>query len=171
MAVTLAPARLGGVAVQAVLVAVPVLIRTLGDVRFSVLVLAWTSLGYFSLFDLGIGRAVTHAVADRIGSAREHEIGPAIWTSLGLLLPVGLFATVLLYALAPSVTTILKVPGELRGEAIVSFRILAFTIPFVAIAGALRGALEAKQFFGIVNALRVPHGLMTFVGPMLALPF
>src|SRR6185295_477413 len=49
------------------LVAVPILVRGLGDARFGVLALAWTAIGYFSLFDLGIGRALTHAVADRIG--------------------------------------------------------------------------------------------------------
>jgi len=165
--------NLGGSALPALagLVAVPLLIRGLGDVRFSVLVLAWTTLGYFSLFDLGIGRAVTHAVADRVGSDREHEIGPAIWTSLALLAPVGVLGTAVVYLFAGSLATILNVPTELRGEAITSFRLLAVAIPFAAIAGALRGALEAKQFFGVVNALRIPHGLITFVGPLLALPF
>lgn len=165
--------NLAGSALPAVaaLVAVPILIRTLGDVRFSVLVLAWTTLGYFSLFDLGIGRAVTHAVADRMGSDREHEIGTAIWTSLALLAPIGLLSGALLYAVAGALATVLGVPAELRGEAVTSFRILALAIPFAALAGALRGALEAKQYFGMVNALRVPHGLITFVGPLLALPF
>lgn len=161
----------GALPAIAALVAVPVLVRALGDVRFSVLVLGWTTLGYFSLFDLGIGRAVTHAVADRIGSTREHEIGPAIWTSLVLLAPIGVLGAVLLFVVTPSVATILKIPADLRGETITAFRILALAIPFAAIAGALRGALEARQYFGLVNALRVPHGLSTFVGPLLALPF
>jgi len=165
--------NLAGSALPAVaaVVAVPILIRTLGDVRFSMLVLAWTTLGYFSLFDLGIGRAVTHAVADRMGSDREHEIGTAIWTSLVLLAPIGVLSAALLYAVASPLATILAVPTELHGEAVTSFHILALAIPFAALAGALRGALEAKQYFGVVNALRVPHGLITFVGPLLALPF
>lgn len=165
--------NLGGSALPAIaaVIAVPILIRSLGDVRFSVLVLAWTTLGYFSLFDLGIGRAVTHAVANRMGSDREHEIGTAIWTSLALLAPIGLLSAVLLFAVASPLATILRVPVGLHGEAVTSFRILALAIPFAALAGALRGALEAKQFFGMVNALRVPHGLITFVGPLLALPF
>lgn len=165
--------NLGGSALPAVaaLISVPILIRSLGDVRFSVLVLAWTTLGYFSLFDLGIGRAVTHAVADRVGSAREHEIGTAIWTSLLLLLPISLVSAVLLYSVSGALTTVLSVPATLRGEATTSFRILAVAIPFAATAGALRGALEAKQYFGTVNMLRIPHGLITFAGPLLALPF
>ena len=32
-------------------------------------------------------------------------------------------------------------------------------------------SLEANQRFGLVNALRVPYGLLTFLGPLAALPF
>lgn len=166
--------NLGGSVLPALaaLVAVPILVRALGDARFGVLALAWTTLGYFSLFDLGVGRAVTHAVADRVGSAREREVGQVIWTSLAILLPVGLLAATILYLLAPWITTsLLGLPTDLRAEATTSFSILAAAIPFAAVAGALRGALEGKQYFGIVNALRVPHGLLTFLGPLAALPF
>jgi O-antigen/teichoic acid export membrane protein len=155
----------------AALVAVPILLRALGEVRFSVLVLAWTTLGYFSLFDLGIGRAVTHAVADRIGREQDEEIGTAIWMSLAILAPVGILGTALLFAGSPALASWLGIPPELRAEAVTSFRILAAAVPFAAAAGALRGALEAKQFFGVVNALRVPHGLITFLGPIATLPF
>ena len=155
----------------AAVAAVPVLARTLGDVRFSVLLLAWTTLGYFSLFDLGMGRAVAHGVADRIGGEREDEIGALIWTSLLLLTPVAVFAAAMLILGSPALARVLGVPPELHAEAVLSFRILAVAIPFAASAGALRGALEAKQYFGIVNALRVPHGLTTFLGPLLTLPF
>jgi O-antigen/teichoic acid export membrane protein len=168
VALNIAGTALPGIAA---LVAVPVLVRALGDVRSSVLMLAWTTLGYFSLFDLGMGRAVAHAVADRIGGKREHEIGAIIWTSLLLLTPVALAGTIALILGARPLAEVLGVPADLMGEAVLSFRILALAIPFAAVAGALRGALEARQYFGIVNALRVPHGLTTFVGPLLALPF
>ncbi len=165
--------NLGGSVLPALaaLVAVPLLIRGLGDVRFGVLALAWTTLGYFSLFDFGIGRAVTHAVAERVGQARESEIGQVIWTSLATLLPVGIAGAVVLAVLAPLISAFLRVPLEMRAEATTSFRVLAIAIPFAAISLSLRGALEAKQYFGAVNALRVPHGLLTFLGPLAALPF
>lgn len=164
---------LGGSALPAIaaVVAVPILLRALGDVRFSILMLAWTALGYFSLIDLGIGRAVTHAIAHRAGDERERETGTVIWTSLAILVPVGLVGSALLYLLAPWLTNTLGVPAELNAEAVNAFRILAAAIPFAGVAGALRGALEAKQYFGMVQALRVPHGLLTFLGPVLALPF
>ena len=45
--------------------AVPPLVRLLGVDRFGVLALAWIIVGYFSLFDLGMGRALTKLVADK----------------------------------------------------------------------------------------------------------
>ncbi len=38
-------------------VAIPPLIRELGAAKFGVLTLAWMVVGYFSLFDLGLGLA------------------------------------------------------------------------------------------------------------------
>src|SRR4051812_5597637 len=58
----------------AALVAIPWLIRGLGADRFGVLTLAWATIGYFGLVDLGLGRALTHAVATRLGSDREDEL-------------------------------------------------------------------------------------------------
>jgi O-antigen/teichoic acid export membrane protein len=156
----------------AALIAVPILVRSLGDARFGVLALAWTTLGYFSLFDLGIGRAVTHGVANRLGTDREHEIGTVVWTSLGTLIPVGLLGSAIVFAFAPWLTErVLDVPPALHNETVVAFRILAVAIPFVGAAAALRGVLEANQFFGVVNALRAPHGLVMFLGPVAVLPF
>lgn len=167
--------NMGGLLVPAIsaLVAVPILVRGLGEVRFGVLALAWTALGYFSLFDFGIGRAVTHAVADRAGSdaGRQREIGAVIWTSLLALLPLGLVGATLLYVASPGLASMLGLADALHAESALAFRILAAAIPFATVAASLRGALEAKQLFGVVNALRVPHGVLTFVGPALVLPF
>jgi len=38
------------------IVVIPVLIEGLGIERFGVLTIAWMVVGYFSLFDLGLGR-------------------------------------------------------------------------------------------------------------------
>ena len=48
--------------------AIPALIRTLGADRFGILTLAWMLIGYCSLFDLGLGRALTKLVSE--GSRR-----------------------------------------------------------------------------------------------------
>ena len=44
-------------------------------------------------------------------------------------------------------------------------------LPFVIGSSALAGLLEAKQRFDLLNALRVPLGLLAYVAPLLVLPF
>ncbi len=45
------------------LVVIPILVRDLGVERFGVLALIWLIVGYFSLFDFGLGKAITLVVA------------------------------------------------------------------------------------------------------------
>ena len=56
----------------AALVAVPGLVRALGPERFGVLTLAWALVGYFTLFDLGIG-AVDPLPPARRGARRGRQ--------------------------------------------------------------------------------------------------
>src|SRR2546428_7928646 len=48
------------------LVAIPILTRSLGDTRLGLLALMWAIIGYFSLLDLGLGRATTKFVAEAL---------------------------------------------------------------------------------------------------------
>ena len=63
-----------GVPLLAGLVAIPLLIEAMGTPRFGILSLAWVIVGYFSFFDLGLGRAMTHLIAQKTGSGQESEI-------------------------------------------------------------------------------------------------
>src|SRR5882672_3000887 len=60
-------------------VCIPILIRGLGKDRFGVLTLAWALIGYASLFDIGLGRALTQLVAKKLGSGEDHEIPALAW--------------------------------------------------------------------------------------------
>jgi len=49
--------------------------------------------------------------------------------------------------------------------------LLAVSIPIVTTMAGLRGVLEARQRFDLVNAVRIPFGAFTYVGPVAVLPF
>ena len=74
------------------LFAIPLLVKGLGVDRFGVLTLAWMVIGYFSLFDLGLGRALTKLVAEKLGEERAQEIPAIVWTTLLLMLAFGWLA-------------------------------------------------------------------------------
>jgi len=154
------------------ILAMPLLIRVLGTDRFGVLALAWVVIGYFSLFDLGLGRALTQLVAGRLGAGKEEEIPALAWTGLILVLILGLVGTLVLGLSSPwLVHDALNIPEELQPESLHVFYLLALAIPVVTITAGLRGLLEAYQRFDIINLIRIPLGIFTFLGPFLALPF
>ena len=151
---------------------IPILIHGLGKDRFGVLTLAWALIGYASLFDIGLGRALTQLVAKKLGSGEDHEIPALVWTSLLLMFALGLAGAAVIIAISPwLVRHVLKVPEALQSEVVSSFRLLGLSVPLVILTAGLRGLLEAHQRFKLVNALRIPIGVFTFVGPLLVLPF
>lgn len=154
------------------LFAIPPIIRGLGTDRFGVLTLAWMVIGYFNLFDLGLSRALTKLVAEKLGARQEQEIPILVWTALLLMLFLGLVGTVVVSLLSPwLVRDVLKIPEILKLETLRAFYLLAFSIPVIITATGLRGILEAMQRFDLINAVRIPMGIFIFIGPLLVLPF
>lgn len=151
---------------------IPKLIRGLGTDRFGVLSIAWMIVGYFSVFDLGIGRALTALIAYKLGKEEYNDLSSVVWTANALMLLLGTCGVFFFYVAAPAlVHKFLRVPLNLQPEILTSFNILSLSIPFVILTAGFRGVLEAKQQFGIINAVRVPLGVLTFLGPLLVLPF
>src|SRR5713101_6430731 len=151
---------------------IPILIHGLGKDRFGVLTLAWALVGYASLFDIGLGRALTQLVAKKLGSGEDHEIPALTWTSLLLMVALGAAGSVAIIAISPwLVHHALKVPEAIQPEVVRAFYLLGLAVPAVVATAGLRGLLEAHQRFDLITALRIPTGVFTFVGPLMVLPF
>lgn len=154
------------------LIAIPLIVRGFGVERFGVLTLAWAVIGYFSLFDMGIGRAITQSMAERLGIASVRDVSRLAWTGLLLMLIFALVGAVIVASLVPwFVSSLLNMPEALREEAIEAFILLAAAIPAVVLSAGLVGILAALQRFGLVNALRIPMGMMIFLVPLAILPY
>lgn len=151
----------------AALIAIPYLAAALGTERFGLLALAWVLVGYFSLFDLGLGRALTRALAER--GLAAGDASKITGSALAAMLVLGAAAAAVLASLAPWLCArVLGLAEPLQGEAVAALRVLAACLPFVTATAGLRGILEADQRFGWVNAIRVPLGFLTFLAPMAA---
>lgn len=149
------------------LLAIPHLIGSLGGERFGYLTLAWSLIGYFSLFDLGLGRAITKSLSEQLEAGDTKEISSTIWSGLFILVALGLAASLVLTFLAETAPSMFsRVPEILRIEVKNSFVLVAWTVPLVTLASGLRGILESKQEFFVLTLFRVGFGILTFIGPM-----
>jgi O-antigen/teichoic acid export membrane protein len=161
-----------GLPLLAALVAIPILTRSLGVPRFGVLTIAWMLIGYFSLFDFGLGRAITALVAERDAGDRRHEIPAMVWTSLALMAGFGIVATSLLLLTSHWLAfSLLNVPPELRTETAAAFKVIAYCMPIVVTTTGLVGTLSAYSRFDVINLIRVPLGLLSYLAPLLVLPY
>ena len=144
---------------------IPVLIKELGEARFGLLTLIWAVVSYFGLFDLGLGRALTQQLAVVLAKNEHEEVGPLVGTATLIMAVLGVFAGLLMAAVASwGVGLINAVPD--KQEAIRAVYAMALAMPFIVLTSGFRGILEASHAFGVVNLIRLPMGLFTFLGPL-----
>lgn len=152
------------------IVTIPYVVRGLGVERFGVLSLAWVILGYFNLFDFGLGRATTKFVAEAVGAGKMYRLPALVWTSFAFQLVLGTLGGITLAALTPfGVERILKIPTVLAVESETMFYVLSMAIPVSIGSVCFRGVLEAAERFDLVNAVKVPLNASVFLMPAVAL--
>ncbi len=151
------------------LAAVPFLVAHLGAERFGLLSLAWILIGYFGLFDFGLGRALTRMVAARWAGRADADVNSLCSTGAvlggvaglagGLLVAaVALFGDVWFRNWSPALMEEAR-----RGLVIVGLGVLPTVLTAV-----LRGVLEGVQRFKVLNAIRMPAGVLLFAAPCLS---
>lgn len=151
---------------------IPILLQNLGTDRFGLLNLAWIVIGYFGFFDLGIGRALTKIVAEKIGTNSISEIPSLFWTSIFLMSAFSSFIAILLFIFSDNIIfSVLKIPFNLQKEALSAFYLLIISIPIVSTTAGMRGLFEAYQRFDIVNIIRVILGVLSFLSPVIVVLF
>ena len=130
--------------------------------------LAWVVVGYFSFFDLGLGRSAIKFIAELIGKEQYEEIPSVFWTAVFTQLVLGIVAAILLASISPLlVRGQLKVPLEFQQEMILTLIIMSLSLPVVLVSSSFRGALEAAQKFKLVNAIKIPASVMNYVIPVI----
>lgn len=152
------------------IITLPFIIKGLGTQRFGLLSLALVILGYFAVFDLGLGRATTKFVAESVGKGEKEKISIIVWTSVTIQFIFGMIGTFIFLAMVPVLATkLLNIPPELQTEAKSTFYMLAFTLPILLISSSFRGVLEAFQRFDLVNIITIPSNSMTFILPLIGI--
>jgi O-antigen/teichoic acid export membrane protein len=148
-------------------ITIPILIHKMGIERFGALNLVWAFIGYFGIFDLGLGRATTKFTADYLAQDKREQLPHLIWTSLFLLFLLGLVGSMVAFLATPFVTErVLNISVPLRAETQQAFYVVCIALPFVFSTSGIQGVLEAQQRFALINAIRVPFSIANFLAPL-----
>ncbi len=137
------------------LLTIPVYLQLVGVERYGALAIAWLILGYFGLFDLGLGRATAQRIAAlKHGSAEERS--EVFWTAVVVNIGMGLVGTVILYFAAHYFFThYFKIDENLRPEIMAAVPFLALAVPVATLTGVASGALQGREKFLEVNIVTV----------------
>ena len=148
---------------------VPLLIHALGTARFGFLSLVWVLIGYFSLFDLGLARALTHRVANLVALDDRAGLRAAVQTGMALIVTLAVISAPIVWLSHDLLLGDLIHSGPaLAGEVEAAFRWLVFGVPIVIASAGVRGVLEGQHRFAAVNLIRTPAGVLMFAAPWVA---
>lgn len=150
-------------------ITIPLLVQRLGLERFGILTLLWAIIGYFSLFDFGVGRAITQQVAELSAGKRYREVPATIKAGLEFTFLTGMLgATLLALGAYPLSQFGLGISVNLKHEVFLSLFIAACGIPLATVSSGLRGALEGYEHFHASNLGRMFLGASIFLFPLLS---
>jgi O-antigen/teichoic acid export membrane protein len=126
---------------------VPVYLHLVGADRYGVLAIAWLLLGYFGLFDLGLGRATAHRIA-ALHAAPPEERARTFWTAFAVNLAMGIVGGLVLWQVSAwFFTHHFKVADAIRPEIIAAAPLLGLSVPVATLTGVMIGALQGRQRF------------------------
>ncbi len=147
--------NLGGFIVPT-LIAIPslgLLARNLGTEKFGLFTLAFAIVGYASIFDAGLTKAVIREIAiNRNDSVEQRKI---ISTSTVTVGGLGCIAAVLIYISVPWAPALLKISTVISQDVQNAFRILAFSVPVFLLNQVWLAYLEGHERFVNINVQRI----------------
>lgn len=148
----------------------PFLIKTLGLERFGLLTIIWSVIGYFSLFDFGLGRSLTQKIALSLSENNPQQIPILVKSGLVFTAKTGFVGLILLFISSYHLGYIsLHISTNLRFDAMLSLLVTALGIPLTTIATGCRGILEGFENFKFVSICRLVSGIANYSFPVVSI--
>lgn len=146
--------------------AIPYIYKHIGIERIGILTIVWALIGYFSIFDFGLGRAITQRIASLASNQTDSQKKTIATTGVYLTFLVGMVGGLVGYAAIEFVgVNWINSDPHLETEIRASFLFACLAIPATTATAGLRGILEGEQRFKAINLLRLILGLSNFLGP------
>jgi len=150
------------------LITIPIYLGLIGEARYGVLAIAWLLLGYFGLFDLGLGRATAHRIA-ALRDGTNEERAKTFWTALTMNVAIGVIGGLLIWPIASYFFGhVFKIEEEMRPEIMGAVLWLVLAVPMATITGVLAGALQGRERFLEINFISVTGTSLFQIFPLLS---
>jgi O-antigen/teichoic acid export membrane protein len=147
--------------------ALPYIYNQIGIERIGILTIIWALIGYFSIFDFGLGRAITQRIASLSSLHTESQIIKTATTGVLLTLIIGFFGGLVgLATIEVAGVSWINSSKNLEQEIYASFFLACLAIPATTTTAGLRGILEGEQRFKAINLLKMVLGLSNFLSPI-----
>jgi O-antigen/teichoic acid export membrane protein len=138
----------------ALVVAMPKLVKYLGDSAFGLFSLAWVVIGYVAILDLGVSRAATKYVSEHLAQSDITSAEQIARSSLIINLVLGVLGGICLLVLSPWLTHhVFKTPAALSRQVNLILIAIAAAGPVLLTQAACRGILTSLQRFGWINSV------------------
>lgn len=149
--------------------ALPYLIENLGEANFGILAIVWLVISYFSMFDLGIGRAVVREISELIGAQKYNQIPVAAWTGIMFIFGMGIVAGVILFIAGDLILdAAFKTHNQVASQALFY---TSFAVPFIVGTTGFRALLMAEQKFFVISVIQSINSLFNYLLPVLLIYF
>jgi O-antigen/teichoic acid export membrane protein len=147
--------------------ALPYIYNQIGIERIGVLTIIWALIGYFSIFDFGLGRAITQRIASLSSLQAERQIIKTATSGVFLTLIIGVIGGLVGLATVKIIgVSWINSSGSIEHEVYSAFILACLAIPATTATAGLRGILEGQQRFRAINLLRMALGLSNFLSPL-----
>jgi len=140
-------------------VTVPIYLRYVGDIRYGVILIAWSLLGYLGFMDFGLSRATNHALAklqvNTDGKKKGGDRYRIFWSSILVNLLFGAIGAILAFFVFTGVLGhFIQIPDYLDGEVSRAVPYLALMLPVAILSGVGVGACESQERFVTLNVIQ-----------------
>jgi O-antigen/teichoic acid export membrane protein len=150
---------------------VPAYLSVIGEARFGILSIAWLLLGYFGLFDLGLGMATAQQIAAREAEGKATQAA-IFWTALLTNLALGIVGGLIAWPIAHYYFGhVVKVSGSLRAEMLSALPWLLMAVPLSTVTGVPTGALQGLHRFAALNIVSIIGTILFQLVPLAAAVF
>ena len=155
-----------GIPLLVAVAAIPILLANIGAERFGFLGLAWGLVGYASILDFGMSRALTQKLAQNRNGPDEPEARSIVKSALALTLLVSAAFMLGMMGLAWfGVDGLISARQTPAHQISLSVLILAVTLPLQAVSMAYKGVNEAYLNFRGISLVRIFLGVANFGAP------